>query len=731
MSNDDKTRIVPENGVGPGVQLNGMYEIDERIAFGGMGEVYRGHNIQTGDPVAIKIVLAEFARDEAILALFRKEASILNHLSHDAIVRYHVFSRDPIIERHYLAMEFVDGLALADRMAEKPLTPREARRLLQRISSGLALAHEAGVIHRDLSPDNIILPGGNVNKSKIIDFGIARSANVGGGTLLGGKFAGKYNFVSPEQLGLFGGEVTERSDIYSLGLVIAGALRGEPLDMSGSQVEVIEKRRTVPDLSHVDDGLRPLLEAMLQPDPRNRPESADDIVEWLRATAERSIPPASNLPGLPPAGVPASLSGSRPPFQVSQTPFHGSHPPAYPGSQPPAYPGSHPPGSSQPPFNASQLPEHPRSQPPAYPASQPPAYGASLPPGYETSQPPGYAQPPYPGSQPPGYQPPPYPSEGAAAPPSQPQRPVNVLPPRQPQSAQPAAPQRSSRMPLIAAGVVLVLALAGGGAYLAGLFDTQQQDVASDLPTLDPADDAGGQQTTTPAAGDGAQPPDERQAGTDQAAQPEAEPAQVEDGAAWLAAYSPGPCFHARMISAPGAPAAIEAFAADPTRFERLEADYREATGVAPAVTPRQISEAQCPVLDFMNALRLPEEARPRLELSVDRLKFGETLTGEFDGQGRQVNLLLVDDGGAVYDLLPFVENDRFKIKLADPEAGSDEARPPSPQLVVALASPNGIEAANIRRTVRASDAFADIRSEMEQVGAEAGYAVGFFILEK
>ena len=66
-------------------------------------------------------------------------------------------------------------------------------------------------------PDNIILQGGKVDKTKIIDFGIARSANVGGGTLLGGSFAGKYNFVSPEQLGIFGGEVTERSDIYSLG----------------------------------------------------------------------------------------------------------------------------------------------------------------------------------------------------------------------------------------------------------------------------------------------------------------------------------------------------------------------------------------------------------------------------------------------------------------------------------------------------------------------------------
>ncbi|MCV0395828.1 MAG: protein kinase [Rhizobiaceae bacterium] len=705
MSDDDnRTRIVPEdgngnaNGVGPGVQLNGMYEIDERLAFGGMGEVYRGHNIQTGDPVAIKIVLAEFARDESILALFRKEASILNHLSHDAIVRYHVFSRDPVIERHYLAMEFVDGVALSDRMADKPLTPREARRLLRRIASGLALAHEAGVIHRDLSPDNIILPGGNVNKSKIIDFGIARSANVGGGTLLGGKFAGKYNFVSPEQLGLFGGDVTERSDIYSLGLVIAGALRGEPLDMSGSQVEVIEKRRTVPDLSHVDDGLRPLIHAMLQPDPEHRPESAEDIVEWLRATAERSIPPVSHLPGLPPAGVPAGLSGSQPPYQGgSQTPFHGQG--SYPGSQPPA--GSQPPGyaRSQPPTGSEPIP-YPGSQPP-YPGSQPPA--GSLPPA---------------GSQPP------YPAPPPAAHETAPQRPANVLPPRRPQPAAPA-PRKSSAMPMIAAGVLLLLVAGGAGAYMAGLFDPAEPNVASNLPTLNPAGDRDG--------ADGANGEGETgEQGAASQPDPEPEPERVEDGAAWLADYRPGGCFHARPIEIADDAARIEAFAGDAARFDRLVADYREATGVEPDVTRRLIAEPQCPVLEFMNSTPSPAGAAPALTLSVDRLKFGDTLTGQFSGGGRQLNLLLIDDEGVVYDLVPFMDDGQFSIKLADPEAGSgNDDRPPSPQLVVALASPEGIGAAQIRRAVRAGTAFEEIGKELRSIGDEAGYTVRHFILEK
>ena len=160
--------------------------------------------------------------------------------------------------------------------------------LFVRVAEGLALAHRAGVIHRDLSPDNIILRDGDVSQPKIIDFGIARAANVGDRTLIGNNFAGKYNFVSPEQLGMMNGEVTGRSDIYSLGLVMAAALRGKALEMGGSPVEVIEKRRAVPDLSGVDEELRPLVETMLQPDPANRPESIADVAEWLRAMPDTS-----------------------------------------------------------------------------------------------------------------------------------------------------------------------------------------------------------------------------------------------------------------------------------------------------------------------------------------------------------------------------------------------------------------------------------------------------------
>ncbi|GLS31143.1 serine/threonine-protein kinase [Neomesorhizobium albiziae] len=296
--NDDKTRILPDMAkTGVGTQLSGIYELDERIACGGMGEVYRGHNIQTGDHVAIKIVLPEFARDQTILSLFRKEATILNHLSHDAIVRYHVFTIDPGIGRPYLAMEFVDGQSLFDVMRRGAMSTEDVRKLCHRLASGLSFVHEAGAVHRDLSPDNVILPGGKVERAKIIDFGIARSATVGGETLIGGKFAGKYNYVSPEQLGLYGGEVSERSDIYSLGLVLAAALRGQPLEMSGSQFEIVEKRRVVPDLSGIDEELRPMIEEMLQPDPHDRPTAAE-IAEMTRSVVSLgdTLTPRSKAP---------------------------------------------------------------------------------------------------------------------------------------------------------------------------------------------------------------------------------------------------------------------------------------------------------------------------------------------------------------------------------------------------------------------------------------------------
>src|SRR5258708_3522914 len=296
----------------PGTRLNGIFEIDQRIATGGMGEIYRGHAIETGDPVAIKVMRTDLADNAMAMALFRKEASALHNIHHEAIVRYYVFSNDPGTGRLYLAMEFVDGQPLSDLLRRGPLAFEAVRVLQERLAAGLNAAHQLGIVHRDLSPDNVLIPAGDLGKAKIIDFGIARSTRAGDGTIIGSGFAGKYNYVSPEQLGLFGGDITAKSDIYSLGLVLAECLTGRPIDMGGTQFEVLEKRRIVPDLRAVDRHFRPLLEKMLQPNPADRPDSAA-VTAW-RPGPEAQAPPrrAAAARDRSPAARPTAAEKSKP-----------------------------------------------------------------------------------------------------------------------------------------------------------------------------------------------------------------------------------------------------------------------------------------------------------------------------------------------------------------------------------------------------------------------------------
>ena len=179
---EERTVFQPPFGsVKPGTRLNGIYEIEKMIAQGGMGEVYRGFNIQTADIVAIKMIRPEFSNNDDVMELFRREASILHNLVHEAIVRYFLFSVDPVIGRAYLAMEFVDGPSLRDRVTPGPLSLPDVAILRKRIASALETAHRLGVVHRDISSDNIILPNGDVRNAKIIDFGIARRGADGQG----------------------------------------------------------------------------------------------------------------------------------------------------------------------------------------------------------------------------------------------------------------------------------------------------------------------------------------------------------------------------------------------------------------------------------------------------------------------------------------------------------------------------------------------------------------------
>lgn len=398
MSDPDRTVFMPRTGLAPGVTLNGIYEIERLIATGGMGEVYKGRAIQTGDAVAIKIVRPDMAQDGNVLTLFRNEAAALHNLYNEAIVRYYVFTVDPATQATYLAMEFVDGQSLSDRLKDGPLPFEEVELLRRRIANGLHAAHLLGITHRDVSPDNIILPGGQVTRAKIIDFGIAKST-LAEKTVIGSGFAGKYNYVSPEQLGLFGGDVTGKSDIYSLGLVLAEALGGRAIDMGGTQMQILDKRRRVPDLAAIDKRIRPLLTRMLAPDPKDRPADMAEVAAWQpkggassggggRAVPWRAVAAAAGLVLLagggflgwrmldsgggdirqasnePPQLAPAPPAAPNPRTPVPElTPQEPASPPA-PAPQPASQ--TEP---TQPP--AAPAPVAPTQQPPTSPAPQP------------------------------------------------------------------------------------------------------------------------------------------------------------------------------------------------------------------------------------------------------------------------------------------------------------------------------------------------------------------------
>jgi hypothetical protein len=254
--------------------LGNTYTIEALLARGGMGEVYRARHVELGSEHAIKIMLPSLAEDPKIVQLFREEARKLGRVKNDAVVDYEGFFRDEHGLR-YLVTEFVPGESLEQVLRRRRLEPGEVLRLRDRLAFGLAAAHEMGIVHRDVSPENILLPDGNIDRAKLIDFGIAKSTDPAGLTIIGSDFAGKYSYVSPEQVGLFGGRIDLRSDIYSLGLVLAAAAIGfgRKLDMGNSAPTMIAARQRVPDLSEVPASLRAVIAPMLEPRPNDRPSS--------------------------------------------------------------------------------------------------------------------------------------------------------------------------------------------------------------------------------------------------------------------------------------------------------------------------------------------------------------------------------------------------------------------------------------------------------------------------
>ncbi|WP_415234310.1 serine/threonine protein kinase [Pseudorhodobacter sp.] len=652
-----------------GMIIAGTYEIEQLINRGGMGEVYRGRNIHTGDPVAMKIVLPALAHDPMIEALFQKEAKVLGRLAHDAIVRYHTYMNPPEIGRPSLIMEFVEGTALGDRIKEGQMPEADVRILLARLASGLDRAHGAGVVHRDLSPDNVILEGGRVEHAKLIDFGIAKSSMKGDRTLLQGQFAGKFSFVAPEQLGAYDGSIDARTDIYSLALLMAGACQGKTVNMGGNMVEAVRSRSRVPDLTGVYDSLRPLLAHMLQPNPANRPASMASVIDML------------DDPSLIPD--PSAYAEDLDPDRT----IIASALPATPSAAP-----------------RSVAPKAEFVGIPATPAAPPPV------------------------------------------------------------------PAKSGKSGLLAAGLVAVLAIGGGGAWFSGMLDpkpapepaTGQEagQTPEQLAAAKAADEAArvaaeaekaeADRIAAAATKAEADAKAQEQAAAAEKARLDAEAAATAKTAAdaaaatpldeigrqlaWIKSYDAGDCVHFSLLSSNGGQVELEGFGTKVEPFTKMVTDFKAEHGVEPNIGVRLINDTQCPVLDFMNGLRINRGIAPTLilENKTDVLKSGEIVSGRIEGlAGRAVSLFLVNGAGGATNLKPWVSRASdgsfgfsFTVNLA---AGAE----PTPQMLLAVvtersmdkldAVPNGV-------TARALIPF--IQSELAKERQTAIGAVRFFRLE-
>ncbi len=717
MSDDsERTVFAPRANARIGTKLNGIYEIESLIAVGGMGEVYKGRAIQTGDAVAIKMIRPDMARDDAVLALFRREAAALHNLYNEAIVRYYVFAIDPVSETPYLAMEFVDGQPLSERIQQGPLSVEEADILRQRVGPGLHAAHRLGIIHRDISPDNIILPGGDPSRAKIIDFGIARSSILGEGTVIGSGFAGKYNYVSPEQLGLYGGEVSGRSDMYSFALVLAQALTGRAIDMGGSQVDIIDKRRRLPDLSGVDARIRPLLARMLAPDPKDRPADMAEVATWQappsgkkavgKAPAGKAAPDKSGRSPLPlVAGIAAlallagggfyawtTLGGGQatrvatnePPPLAEQPSISA---PATAANAPPALteaPAARPPATSAPPA-LTEAPVQPAAPATPPPVAERPTASQNPPAPPPAGQPP-VAQPQTPPPQAPRPQRPPPGSSGS-------QVAVNVEP-SQPAPARPPAPEPVKPPPAVE------------------VKPPEPPPVAVVIPT--------------PPAIPSVAPPQPQAT----AIVPEPEPrTPAERIERYVRDYDGGSCFFLWPLEIGDRKATLEGFGSSSAPFVAFDGAFKAAQGFEAQIHLRPMTEAQCPMVDFLRRPGIGIDRSPRIQIGAFNMKSGEILNGSVEaGGGQNLDVVLIGDDGLVYNLASFMKRDggkvTFNLKL---ESTGGAARP---QTVLALVTKEPLPALSGPNPSPASEFFANLKLDLARQNGKLGLGIKYFRIE-
>jgi serine/threonine-protein kinase len=287
-----------------GEAIADRYELEELVGSGGMSTVYRARDRLLERYVAIKILHEHYSRDSDYVERFRREARAAAKLSHPNIVT--VIDRGEADGRQYIVFEYVDGQNLKQLVQSRGRLPvRNALELGVEIGRALAFAHAQGLVHRDVKPQNVLLGGGDV---KVTDFGIARSLDVNVGLTQTGTVLGTSEYISPEQA--TGREVDERTDVYSLGVVVYELLAGTPPYSGDSFVAVAMKHVSdpVPSITQARPDVPLRVDAALRTamakDPDDRFQSMGDLVAELESClvalaepdAERTVMDAPPVP---------------------------------------------------------------------------------------------------------------------------------------------------------------------------------------------------------------------------------------------------------------------------------------------------------------------------------------------------------------------------------------------------------------------------------------------------
>ncbi|HKG23406.1 MAG TPA: serine/threonine-protein kinase [Blastocatellia bacterium] len=305
---DDRSLLDGDVRFIPGIVLAGRYRIIGLLGKGGMGEVYRADDLKLAQPVALKFLPESLARDKAMLSRFHREVRIARQISHPNICR--VYDIGEFDGQHFLSMEYVDGEDLGSLLRRIGRLPSDkATEIASQLCAGLAASHDQRVLHRDLKPANVMVDGRG--KARIMDFGLAG---------LAGEFrglevrAGTPAYMAPEQLA--GEEVSVKSDIYSLGLVLYEIFTGKKVFEAGSLEDLMRQHESSapPSISDYVKEVDPLVERVisrcLEKDPRNRPASVSQV--------------AAALPGGDPLAAAIAAGETPSPEMVAAAPKEGA-----------------------------------------------------------------------------------------------------------------------------------------------------------------------------------------------------------------------------------------------------------------------------------------------------------------------------------------------------------------------------------------------------------------------